>query len=192
MITIGEGDGPTGQALRGHRRQQVDIAFDQRRLGDLPDRMIALMQHLQHLARDAALALARLVGVGVHANGDVLRLVRGAGQLAPQQGYRVHLREQAVLEVQPRRQAEVAVRRPGNAIDACDFLCSRSDQELTFVGAFWHLFEPSSCAATAPAWRARQPARRRGRAPLPSLFPFGRDFAYEGNDWNIAPSFGPG
>jgi hypothetical protein len=33
--------------------------------------MLALVQHLQHLPRDAALALARLVGVGVDADRDV-------------------------------------------------------------------------------------------------------------------------
>jgi hypothetical protein len=59
-----------------------------------------------------------LIGVGVHADGDVLGLVPRMGQLAPQQLGRVDLGEQPGLEIESGRQAEVAVRRPRETIDA--------------------------------------------------------------------------
>ena len=36
-----------GEALRGHRRQDVDVALHQRRLGDDGDRVVGARQHLQ-------------------------------------------------------------------------------------------------------------------------------------------------
>ena len=80
--------------------------------------MVALAQHVQHLAREPALALARLIGIRVDADGDVFRDVARPRQLAQQQVRRVHLGLQATLEVQARRQAEIGMRGPREGVDA--------------------------------------------------------------------------
>jgi hypothetical protein len=77
--------------------------------------MPAFAQHLEHLAREAVFALARLVRVGVDADRNVLGFVAGMGQLAPQQLGCVDLGEQAGFEVETGRQAEIAVRRARKA-----------------------------------------------------------------------------
>ncbi|MNS78298.1 hypothetical protein D3C72_1119030 [compost metagenome] len=80
--------------------------------------MVVLAQHLQDAARDALLALDRLVGVGVDAQRDGLAAVRGASQGLAQLFGRVGLGEQPGFEVEPRRQVEVGVRGPRKAVDA--------------------------------------------------------------------------
>ena len=49
------------EVLRRHRREQVEVALDQRALGRDRQRMVALGEHLDHRARDLPLALDRLV-----------------------------------------------------------------------------------------------------------------------------------
>ena len=117
-VERGEGDRRAGLGIGRHRRQQVDVALDQRGLGNQPDRVPAFVQHFEHLARDAPFALAGLIRVCIHADGDVLGLVGWAGQFAAQQLGRVHLGEDAAFEIQPGREPEVAVGRPCEAIDA--------------------------------------------------------------------------
>src|SRR5690606_7730810 len=62
--------------------------------------------------------LHRLVGVGVDAQGDRLGPVAATGELAAQQLRRVGLGEDLRLEVQARREVEVGVRGPGEAVAA--------------------------------------------------------------------------
>jgi hypothetical protein len=106
------------QPLRRHRRDEVEVAFDARRLGDQRKRMAAFVQHLDHRARDAELALDRLVGIGGGADVEHLRLVARCGQRFAQFLGRVHLGNDLGLEVEPRRHVEVAVGRPREAVDA--------------------------------------------------------------------------
>ena len=66
------------QILLRHRPEQVEVALDQRRLGDDGDRVIALGQHFEDAAGDPVLALDRLVAVGVGAERDRAGLVAAA------------------------------------------------------------------------------------------------------------------
>ena len=102
----------------GHFAQDIEIAQHQRRLGDDADRMTGVAQHFQDLARDLPFPLDRLIGVGIGAERDHLRLVFGIGQLALEQLVRVGLDEQFGLEIEPGRQALIGVGRPRVAIDA--------------------------------------------------------------------------
>ncbi len=106
------------ETLRRHRRQQVEVALDQRALGRDRQRMVALGEHLDHGARDLPLALDRLVRVGVGAERDRLAAVAGLRELGAQQRGGVGLREELRLEVEPRREVEIRVRRPRVAVDA--------------------------------------------------------------------------
>ena len=106
------------QPARGHRPEDVDVALDQRRLGDQPHRLAELGTHLQHRAGDLPVALHRLVGVGVGAYRNRLAAIGRARQLRAQQPGRVALGEQPGLEIQPRRQAPIRIARPRIAIHA--------------------------------------------------------------------------
>ncbi len=64
-IQRGEGDRHVHQIALGHRGQDIQVALDQRRLGDDGNGMIGLTQHLQALAGDAELFLRRLIGIGI-------------------------------------------------------------------------------------------------------------------------------
>ena len=106
------------QPARRHRPEDVDVALDQRRLGDQPDRLAELGTHLKHRARDLPVTLHRLVGVGVGADRNRFAHIGRARQLGAQQFRRVALGKQLRLEVQPRRQAPVRIARPRIAIHA--------------------------------------------------------------------------
>lgn len=106
------------QMLARHRRQQVEVAFYQRILGDQGERMFCLRQYLDEPARQPQLALGRLIGVGIDAQRDRLRLVAPLRQLAPQYFRRVGLGEDPGLEIQPGRQVQVGVRGTRKAVRA--------------------------------------------------------------------------
>ncbi len=106
------------QVLRRHRRDQVEVALDARRLGDERERMRALGHDRDHRARDAQLPLDRLVGVGGRADVDRRRPIGTRRERRAQALGGVHLGDDLGLEVEPRRHAQVAVRRPGEAVDA--------------------------------------------------------------------------
>jgi hypothetical protein len=80
--------------------------------------MLAFAQHFEHAAGQAILALARLVGVGIDAERDRLGHVRRVCQFTAQQFRRVDLGEQPGFEVEPWRQAEIAVGGPGKTVNA--------------------------------------------------------------------------
>ncbi len=113
-----DADEDLGQALRGHRRQQVDIPFDQRGLRHDSQRMPGAREHFDDRARDAQFPLDRLVGVGRSADRDVFDIVARRCQLTHQQIGSIDLREQPRLEIEPRRQVEVAVRGARIAVNA--------------------------------------------------------------------------
>ncbi len=106
------------QVLAGHRRQQVDVALDQRRLGDDGERMVALGEHLDQSARDAVAAFDRLVAVGIGAESERRDAIAGARELVLQQLDRVGLGEELGLEIEARRELEIGVGRSRVAVDA--------------------------------------------------------------------------
>ena len=101
-----------------HPRQDVDVAQDQRRLGDDADRMAGRLQHLEDLAHDPVALLDRLVGIGIGADRHGLRLIAGLGELALEQLRRVRLGEQPRLEIDAGRQAHIGMGRPREAVGA--------------------------------------------------------------------------
>ena len=72
------------QPLGRHRRQNIDVAFDQRALGGDRHRMAMGPKHLQHLAHQAMIGLNRLIGVGVGADGHRRHLIAFRPQLLRQ------------------------------------------------------------------------------------------------------------
>ena len=106
------------QATARHLAQDVQVARDQRVLGDDSYRQLALPQHLQHRTRDAQLALGGLVRIGIGAQHYQAGLVTRLGQLGAQQFCRVGFGKNLRLKVQARAQAQVGMRGPRIAIDA--------------------------------------------------------------------------
>ena len=106
------------QAALAHRRDEVEIALDARRFGDQRERVSAFGKNLDHRARDAELALHRLVGIGRRADVDRARPVRTRRELLAQPLRGVDLGDDLGFEVEAGRQAEVAVRRSREAVDA--------------------------------------------------------------------------
>ena len=101
--------------------QDVDVARDQRRLGDDADRMVGSRQHLEDRARDAPLALDRLVGIGICPERDRLRRVAGLGELLCQQHRRRWAWRRAWSRNRARRNA-----RGSNGSAARSSRCSRA------------------------------------------------------------------
>lgn len=102
----------------GHRREQIEITLDQRRLRDRGKRLTMVMHHLDHLPRDQPFALDRLIRVRIHAERDRLGHVARLREFAREQLRGIHLRVDPALEIEPRRQPEIAVRRPREAVNA--------------------------------------------------------------------------
>ena len=75
-------------------------------------------QDFQHLARDAQFAFRRLVGIGIDADRDRLGTIRAFRQCLLQQLRCVDLGVNPAFEIEAGRQAEIAVGRPREAIDA--------------------------------------------------------------------------
>ena len=101
-----------------HLAQNVDVPLDQATLGDNRHRMPRLRQHLQTGAHDAMLLLDRLVGVRVRPDGNRRDPVGLRRQLPPQNLRRLGSRHQFGLEIQPRREPQIGMGRPREAIDA--------------------------------------------------------------------------
>ena len=117
-VERGDGDGDPGQPGPAHAPEDVEIAHQQRTLGGDHHRVAVLPQHLEQPAHDAPLLLDRLVGVGVGADGDGLDLVAGFRQRARQQVGGGGLGEDAGLEVEAGREAQLRMGRAGEAVDA--------------------------------------------------------------------------
>jgi hypothetical protein len=80
--------------------------------------MTPLRQGLEDAPGDAILALDRLIRIGVRADGDRRAAIASRRQLLFQQPRRVRLVEQLGLEIEPGREIQVRVRRPGITINA--------------------------------------------------------------------------
>ena len=111
-------DGDAREPVARHLAEDVDVALDQRALGDDRHRMAEIAQHFEDRARDAEPALGRLIGVGVAAERDRPAGVALLAQLGREQRRRLRLVEDAGLEIEAGRQAEIGVARPRIAIDA--------------------------------------------------------------------------
>src|ERR1700732_4550153 len=83
--------------------------------------MRSAIQPLKNPAHDLALAIDRLIGIGVGADRDHARLVILRRQLLLQKLWRIGLCKQARFEVEPRRQAQKSVGRPRETIDTAMF-----------------------------------------------------------------------
>ena len=76
------------------------------------------LQHLEDAAHDLVLLLDRLIRIGIGADRDGARRIARCRQFTLQQGRRLRLHEQLGFEIEPRRQAEIGMGRPREAIDA--------------------------------------------------------------------------
>jgi hypothetical protein len=91
----------------------------------------AFGQHFDDGTGDAQLPLDRLVGVGGRADVQHQRSIVATRQRLAQLLGGVDLRDDLGLEVEPRRQVEVAVRRPCEAVDAAVFAAAvRVDRDV--------------------------------------------------------------
>ena len=104
---------------RRRLRQQVEVAQDERRLGEDRERVAGLGEHLDDAAGQPVLALAPLVRVGVGAHGDVVARATAPGaSSARSRSTRVDLHHDPLVEVVADVEAEVLVGRPGEAVGA--------------------------------------------------------------------------
>ena len=76
------GDRDLDEALPRHRLEKINVAQHQRGFGHDADRMIGARQHFEHLRASPDFALDRLIGIGIGADGDRLRLIVRRRQLA--------------------------------------------------------------------------------------------------------------
>ena len=100
-----------GEIFLRHRREQIEVAQDQARLGDDSDRLPVLPQNLENGAGELQLPFHRLVGVGVRSERDHLAAIAGAPQLLAQQAGRLRLGEDLRLEVEAGRHPEIRMGR---------------------------------------------------------------------------------
>ena len=88
------------------------------RLRDQPERVVRARQHFDDPARELELALDRLIRIGDDAERDHFRLVTGGASSRSSSFDRVVLRHQLRLEIEARREVQVAVRRPRKTVNA--------------------------------------------------------------------------
>lgn len=129
-IQRGDGQEHGRQLLPCQLGKQVDVPAHARRLGDDRHRMPAVEQQFQHAAGDAPVALGRLVGVGVGAHGQHLAAVAGLAQGIGQQLRGARLGQDAGLEIEPRRQVQIRVAGPREAVDAAVLAAAVGIQRL--------------------------------------------------------------
>ena len=110
----GDGDAAVGRQLG----QDVEVAGDERALRDDAHGIAELGEHVQAPAGELKPPLDRLIRIGHTTHREQPGLPRPARQLGPQQLRGARLDEDARLEIEPGRQAEVLVRGPRVAVDA--------------------------------------------------------------------------
>ena len=120
IASFGEGDADRDRhgRLARHRREQVDVAADQRALRDDSDRVPVLAADLEAAAREPVVRLERLVAVGVARESDDLALPGAALELFAQALRDVRLHDDLAVEVGARAEAEVLVARARVAVGA--------------------------------------------------------------------------
>ncbi len=106
------------QLALGHARQNIEVAQHQRRFGDDADWVAGAVEHFENPAHDFVAPLDRLIGIGIGADRDHLRLITGRGQFALQQLGRFRLDEQLGFEIEPGRETKIGVGRAREAVDA--------------------------------------------------------------------------
>src|SRR4029077_20263851 len=106
------------QPVARHLCENVEVALDQRRFGDDRDRVAKIAQYFEDRPGAAELALDRLIGIGVAAECDWAAHIALLAQLDSEQFCSLRLVKEPALEIEPRRQAEIGMARPGIAIDA--------------------------------------------------------------------------
>lgn len=118
VVEGGQADHHRHQVLLRQFAQQVEVAKDQRALGDDGQRVTEAQQHLQHLAGQAAFAFQRLVGVGIGTQVDRRAAIAGLAQFLLQRAGDVALGDQPGLEIDPRREVPIGMAGPRIAVDA--------------------------------------------------------------------------
>ncbi len=106
-----------GQVLR-HPLVDVDVAHDQRRLGQHRDRRLGLLQRRQDLRHHPVAALDPLVGVGVRTQRHQLPLPARPRQLRPQPLRHVDLDDDLALEVPAGVEIQIGVSSSSEAKNA--------------------------------------------------------------------------
>ena len=99
----GHRDKNLDEPLRGHGRKEIDVAFDQGRLGDDGNRVITFRQHLQDLPGNAQAALDRLIGIGVGAHRDRSHAIARPAYFPRQQRRGVGLGEKPGFKIEAGR-----------------------------------------------------------------------------------------
>lgn len=84
------------------------------------------MQNLEDAARDALRTLDRLIGVGIDTQRDGLTLVGRPRDFLAQPLRRIGLGVQFRFEIESRRQIEIRMRRPREAVDTATLYTSSS------------------------------------------------------------------
>ena len=108
----------SGHPFRRHRRDQVDVAQDERRFGHDREGVLVQRQQFDDAAGDPPFALDRLVRIGVRSERDRIAAITRPREFGAQQLGRVGLGEDARFEVDARREVEIGVRWSRKAIDA--------------------------------------------------------------------------
>src|SRR5262245_36685771 len=80
--------------------------------------MSSAVEYLEDAAHHFVAPLDRLVWIGIGADRDYLGLVAGRRQFLLQQGSSFRLHQKFGFEIEPRRHAEIGVRRAREAVDA--------------------------------------------------------------------------
>ncbi len=120
QLLVGEPDGDGDAYLRdlGGLPQQVEIAQDQRALGQDRERVRVVAQGPDDAGHQPVAAFGPLVAVDVRAHRDVLAVPGAGGQMAAQQFGGVDLDDDLGVEAEPRVQVQIAVRPAGEAVHA--------------------------------------------------------------------------
>ncbi len=113
-----DGDGDPDVRDVGGLPQQVEVAQDQRALGEDGERVRVVAQGGDDARHQPVAALGALVAVDVRPHGDVLAAPAPRAQLAAEQVGGVHLDDDLRVESGARVEVQVAVRLAGEAVDA--------------------------------------------------------------------------
>jgi hypothetical protein len=118
VVQRGDADRYGGQPLGRHGCQKVKVALDQRPARGDPDRMAKGRKHPQHPAQDGMVTLHRLVGIGVRPDRQWRGPVAWSPQFLIKHPGDAGPGDQPGFEVEPRRQVQKGMGRPGIAVDA--------------------------------------------------------------------------
>ena len=118
LVQRRHGDRDLNQSFTRHRREDVDVARDQRGFRHYAHGVIGARQRFEHAPHDAAALFGRLVWIGVGADRQRSRNIARRRQFALQHLRRALLDENLGLEIEAGRIADIGVGGPRVAIDA--------------------------------------------------------------------------